>query len=206
VAADARFRSLREPAPRMLYQLARHDEIRREFSIVARGSSAGATSGAIREVGRQVTPGAAQPNVFTFDQLVATHLSRERMLMALSVCFAGIALLLTMMGLYGLLARSVVVRTKEIGLRLALGARAWDAVGLVLRQGLRLVAVGAIVGVGAAFAATRLLSSLLFGVSAANSVIFAGVAAALFLAALAACCIPAWRAARIDPMEALRYE
>jgi predicted permease len=206
VAADARFRSLREPAPRMLYQLARRDEILRDFSVVARGAGTGLTSGAIREVARQVTPGTAQPDVFTFDQLVATHLSRERMLMALSACFAGIALLLTVMGLYGLLARSVVVRTKEIGLRIALGARPRDAVGLVLRQGLRLVAIGAMVGIGAALVMTRLLSSLLFGVSASNPVIFAGVVAALFVVTFAACCIPAWRAARIDPMEALRYE
>ena len=206
VAADARFRSLHEAPPRMMYALARTDEIGSDFFIVARGSSPGAMSGAIREVARQIAPGAAQPNVFTFHQLVASHLSRERMLMGLSGCFAGIALLLTVMGLYGLLTRSVVVRTKEIGLRLALGARPRDALALVLRQGLRLVAVGAVIGLAAAFAVTRLLGSLLFGVSATNPLILAGVVAVLFGVALAASCIPAWRASRIDPMEALRYE
>jgi predicted permease len=206
VAADAHFRSLREESPRMVYNVARKEDFNSEFFIVARGSSAGAMSGAIREVARQIAPDAAQPNVFTFDQLVASHLSRERMLMGLSGCFAGIALLLTVMGLYGLLTRSVVVRTKEIGLRLALGARPRDALALVLRQGLRLVAVGAVIGLTAAFAVTRLLGSLLFGVSATNPLILAGVVAVLFGVALAASCIPAWRASRIDPMEALRYE
>jgi ABC-type antimicrobial peptide transport system permease subunit len=151
-------------------------------------------------------PAAQAPTLFTFNQLVATHLRRERMLMALSACFAGVALLLTVMGLYGLLTRSVVVRTKEIGLRLALGARRRDALALVLRQGLRLVAVGVVIGLAAAFAVTRLLGSLLFGVNATNPLILGGVVVVLVGVALAASCIPAWRASRIDPMEALRYE
>jgi predicted permease len=206
VAADARFRSLREPAPRMMYALARTDEMGSDFFIVARGASAGVTTGAIRESVRRVVPAAQAPTLFTFNQLVATHLRRERMLMALSACFAGIALLLTVMGLYGLLTRSVVVRTKEIGLRLALGARRRDALALVLRQGLRLVAVGVVIGLAAAFAVTRLLGSLLFGVNATNPLILGGVVVVLVGVALAASCIPAWRASRIDPMEALRYE
>jgi hypothetical protein len=206
VAADARFRSLREAAPRMIYQLARHDEMQGEFFLVARGSSAGLTAKAIREATRRIVPAAPQPNVFTFDQLLASHLSRERMLMALSASFAVIALLLTVLGLYGLLARSVVLRRREIGLRLALGARPRDALGLVVRQGLRLIVVGATVGLGAALASVRLLQSLLFGVRATDPVILLAVVAVLFGVALAASCVPAWRAARIDPMDALRYE
>ncbi|HUJ29912.1 MAG TPA: ABC transporter permease [Candidatus Acidoferrum sp.] len=206
IAADARFRSLREEAPHMIYHFARKDEISSEFFVIARGPSAGVVAGAIREAARRVVPTAAPPTVFTFDRLVTTHLRRERMLTALSACFAGVALLLTIMGLYGLLARNVVVRTKEIGLRLALGARPRDALRLVLWQGLRLVFVGAIAGLAAAVAVTRLLGSLLFGVSATDPAIFAGVVVALFAVALGASCIPAWRAARIDPMQALRYE
>jgi predicted permease len=206
VAADARFRSLREEAPHMIYQLPRKDGISSEFFVVARGPSSTVTTGAIREAARRIVPTAPPPNIFTFDELMKVHLRRERMLMGLSGCFACIALLLTVMGLYGLLTRSVVVRTKEIGLRLALGARPRDALALVLRQGLRLVAVGAVIGLTAAFAVTRLLGSLLFGVSATNPLILAGVVAVLFGVALAASCIPAWRASRIDPMEALRYE
>jgi predicted permease len=206
VVADARFRSLREAPPRMLYALARHDELGSEFFILARGSNPGATSAAIRDIAHRVVPAAPSPDVFSFDQLVAMHLSKERMLTALSTCFAGIAVLLTVMGLYGLLARSVLLRTKEIGLRLALGASPRDALRLVLGQGLRLVAIGIVVGLAAALVAVRLLKTLLFGISATNPAVFAGVVVLLFLAALAASCIPAWRAARIDPMTALRYE
>jgi putative ABC transport system permease protein len=206
VAADARLRSLREAPPRVFYELARHGEFGSRFSLVVRGSSTSVASGAIREVSKAIIPAAPQPSVFTFDQLIANHLSRERMLTALSTCFAGIALLLTMMGLYGLLARSVALRTKEIGLRLALGARPGHALALVIRQAARLVAIGTIFGVAAAYAATRLLQSLLFGVSPTEPAIFGGVIALLFAVALAAASIPAWRASRIEPMQALRYE
>ncbi len=206
VAADARFRSLREPAPRMMYQLPRRDEIGSEFFLVARGSSPAVASNSIRDVVRRVIPAAAPPTVFTFDRLVADHLKTERMLTSLSACFAAIALLLTVMGLYGLLARSVVLRTKEIGLRLALGARPRDALGLILWQGLRLVALGAVVGVVAALAITRLLKTFLFGVSATDPVIFAAIIIVLLSVALLACYIPARRAMRVDPMVALRFE
>jgi predicted permease len=206
IAADARFQSLREAAPRMMYALARKDAIGSEFFIIARGANAATVTGAIREAMRRVVPAAEAPTVFTFYQLIATHLRRERMLMALSASFAGIALLLTMMGLYGLLMRSVVVRTKEIGLRLALGARPKDALALVLRHGLRLVMIGAAVGLAAAIGVTRLLGTLLFGISPTDPLILIGVVVALFAVALAASCLPAWRAARIDPMQALRYE
>jgi len=206
VAADAHFRSLREPPPRMMYQLARHDEMQSQFFLVVRGSSSNVVSGAVREAARRVVPGAAPPVVYTFDRLVASHLTRERMLTALSACFATIALLLTVMGLYGLLARSVVLRTKEIGLRLALGANPRDALRLILRQALRLVLIGTIIGTIAALVAVRLLKTLLFGISATNPAIFAAVVLLLFAVALAASCIPAWRAAHIDPMTAVRYE
>jgi putative ABC transport system permease protein len=98
------------------------------------------------------------------------------------------------------------MRTKEIGLRLALGARQRDAVALVLREGLTLVAAGAAAGVAIALAVTRLLGTLLFGVSPTDPLIFAGVLVALFFVALVATSIPARRASRIDPMQALRYE
>jgi predicted permease len=206
VAADARFHSLREEAPRMIYSLARKDEFDSGFFVVARGTNVSATTTAIRDAVRQVAPSAEPPTIFTFDRLVAMHLRRERMLTFLSSSFAAVALLLTAMGLYGLLIRSVVVRTKEIGVRLALGARPRDALALVLSQGMRLVVVGALIGSAAALAVTRLLGTLLFGISAANPLVFVGVLVAVFGVALAASCIPAWRAMRVDPIVALRYE
>ena len=153
-----------------------------------------------------VAPGAPQPSVFTFDNLLATHLRQERMLTALSACFALVALLLTALGLYGLLSRSVVLRTKEIGLRLALGAQPRDALTLVLRQGLRLVMIGTVFGLVAAFGIARVLKSLLLGVQSNSPLLVIAATLALFLIALAASCLPALRAARVDPMEALRYE
>ena len=151
-------------------------------------------------------PGATEPTAFTFNELLAAHLRQERMLMALSACFAGVALLLTALGLYGLLSRSVVVRTKEIGLRLALGAQPRDALALVLWQGLRLVVIGSVFGLIAASGAVKLLRSLLLGSQPDKPLLLITAVAALFIVALAASSIPAWRATKVDPMVALRHE
>jgi predicted permease len=206
IAADARFRSLREEAPRMIYTLARPDGLGSDLFVIARGSNAALAAEAIREAVHRFAPVTEAPTVFTFDSLIKSHLRRERMLTFLSSSFAGVALLLTVMGLYGLLSRSVVVRTREIGLRLALGASPQDALALVLKQGLRLVAIGVVVGLGVALGVARLLGTLLFGITATNPIIFMAVAVIIFSVALVASCIPAWRAARINPMEALRHE
>ena len=128
------------------------------------------------------------------------------MLTTLSLCFAGIALLLTALGLYGVLVRSVTLRTKEIGLRLALGARPGDALGLVIWQALRLVLSGIGIGLLVALGVTRLLRSLLFGVQPDSPLMLAAAAALLIVVALFASYLPARRAAKVDPMVALRYE
>ncbi|MGH9582837.1 MAG: FtsX-like permease family protein, partial [Bryobacteraceae bacterium] len=138
--------------------------------------------------------------------LVEKDLQRERMLMSLSACFAVIALLLTAIGLYGLLARIVTLRTKEIGLRLALGAQPRNAVTPVIRQALQLVLAGIGIGLLAAFGVMRLLRTLLFGVQADNPWMLSAAAAVLILVALLASYIPARRAAKVDPMLALREE
>lgn len=123
-----------------------------------------------------------------------------------SLGFAGIALLLTALGLYGVLARSVTLRTREIGVRVALGARQQDMFALVIRQGLKLVLTGGAVGLAGSLAATRLLHALLFGVSTTNPLMLVVVLAVLVLVAFPACYIPARRATKVDPMVALRYE
>jgi putative ABC transport system permease protein len=206
VAEDARFLSLRETAPRMIYSLAEGDDWGTFFDLAVRSSSTELGADALRHALHEVVPSAVPPTVFTFNELVEAHLQQERMLMMLSLCFAGIALLLTALGLYGVLARGVTLRTREIGVRLALGARQQDMFALVIRQGIRLVLIGGGVGLGVSLAATRLLHTLLFGVNATDPWMLLGIVVVLLLVAFPACYIPARRATRVDPMVALRYE
>jgi len=109
-------------------------------------------------------------------------------------------------GIYGVVSYSVARRTKEFGLRMVLGAQGGDVLGLVMKQGLGMVAIGIVAGLLTAFALTRLMASLLFGVTATDLPTFAGVTALLFAVALAACYLPARRATRVDPIQTLRYE
>src|SRR5713226_10487967 len=128
-------------------------------------------------------------------------LQNERSLSTLSTLFGVLALLLACLGLYGIAAYSVAARTREIGIRMALGARPDDVHRMVIRQGMRLALTGVVVGLAGAFVVSRVLASLLFGIGGADSLIYAGVSL-LVLVALAACYIPARRAARDDPMVA----
>ncbi len=204
VSEDARFLSLREPAPRMLYNPVTDWEWGTQASFAVRSSSLAAE--AIRNAVRKQVPGVPDPEIFTFDELIKNNLEKERMLMSLSVSFGCVALLLVALGLYGVLARSVTLRTKEIGLRLALGAQPRDVVMQVIRRGLHLVIVGAIISVPVALASMRLLKGLLFGINPDNPVAFAMVVVLVFVVVVGVSCIPAWRAARVDPMVAMRYE
>ena len=144
--------------------------------------------------------------VATMDQLLVDSLSRSRFTMLLLGIFAAVALLLAAVGIYGLIAYSVTQRTQELGIRIALGAQRRDVLRLVLAQGTRLALLGLALGVLAALALSRLLATLLFGVTATDPLTFAGVAALLAFVALLACFIPARRATRVDPLVALRYE
>jgi putative ABC transport system permease protein len=120
--------------------------------------------------------------------------------------FAAAALALSCIGLYGLIAYSITQRTREIGVRLALGADRRDVLVMVLKQGLKLAILGAVIGSIAALAAARLITHLLFGVSATDPIVFSGAVLSLAIAALLACLIPAIRATKIDPKTALREE
>jgi putative ABC transport system permease protein len=120
--------------------------------------------------------------------------------------FAGVALVLTLVGLYGVMSYSVVQRTNEIGIRLALGAQARDVLLMIIKQGSFLIVLGLGIGLLGAYAASWLVASLLFGVTAKDPFTFAAVTVLLALVALLACYIPAWRATKVDPMDALRHE
>jgi predicted permease len=140
------------------------------------------------------------------DETISSSLSARRYSMILLGAFAVLALVLSSVGIYGVISYVVGQRTHEIGIRMALGARRIHVLRLVLGQGSRLIAVGITVGVAAALALTRLMASLLFGVSATDPLTFLCVVALLMMVALLACGVPARRAMRVDPMRALRYE
>jgi len=145
-------------------------------------------------------------NLRTMQRVIAGSVVRRRFTTLLLAIFAGLAMLLAAVGLYGVMSYTVSQRTREIGIRMALGAQKADVVKLVVRQGMSLVALGVVLGIVAAAAATRLMSGLLFGVSATDPAVFVGIAALLASVALAANYVPARRAAKVDPMVALRYE
>jgi predicted permease len=144
--------------------------------------------------------------VYTLDDVVAGSLRNQRSSVFLLGSLGALALILTAVGIYGVLAYSVAQQTHELGIRIALGASRGNILGLVLGRGLRVVAIGAAIGIAGAIALTRLMSSLLFGVEPTDPFTFAGVTIVLFLVALLACFIPARRAMRVDPLIALRYE
>jgi len=144
--------------------------------------------------------------VRTMDEIVVDSMSESRTQTWLIGVFAVVALALAALGIYGVMSYSVAQATHDMGVRMALGARAFDVLKLVLGKGILLTAAGLVVGLGGAFSLTRLLSSLLFGVKAIDSLTFSVVAVLLGAIALAACYIPARRATKINPIEALRYE
>jgi predicted permease len=165
-----------------------------------------AVIGGVRAQIQALDPNLAITNVQTIGEILDQGLWAPRMGAALLAIFGGLALVLAALGVYGVLSYSVNQQTREIGIRMAMGAERSDVLQLVVGQGLKLTAAGLVLGVVVALVLTRQLSSLLFGVSASDPVTFGGVALILLLVALLACYIPARRATRVDPLVALRYE
>ncbi|HZF37742.1 MAG TPA: ABC transporter permease, partial [Blastocatellia bacterium] len=175
------------------------------FVIRTRGDAAAITSAA-RNIIRALDPEQPVTAARTMESLIGTSVARARFNTLLLTIFAVVALLLAGVGIYGVMAYSVAQRTREIGVRMALGARVADALWLVVRSGMALALSGVAIGVAASFALTRLMKTLLFDVSATDPLTFAGIPLLLALVALLACLIPARRAAKVDPMIALRCE
>jgi putative ABC transport system permease protein len=142
-------------------------------------------------------------NIETMEQLVSDSMSLRRFSMFLLGVFAALALVLAAIGIYGVLAQSVSQRTHEIGIRMALGAQTRDVLQLIVRQGMSLTVIGIVIGLIGAFALTRLLASLLFGVGATDAGTFLWIPILLGSVSFFACYIPARRAARLDPIKAL---
>jgi putative ABC transport system permease protein len=145
-------------------------------------------------------------NIKTMGQYLAESVERRRFIMLLLAVFAGVGLLLAVVGLYGVMSYAVSQRTHEIGIRVALGAQSSDVIKLIVGQGMLLTLIGIVIGLAAAYGLGGMMSSLLFGVGATDPWTFAGVAALLVWIALLACYLPARRATRVDPLVALRYE
>jgi len=163
-------------------------------------------SSQIQDALRDASGGLPVAHIRSMDQVRSESTARSDFNMKLLTIFAGVALLLAAIGIYGLMAYSVQQRTQEIGIRMALGASPRKVRRMVVRQGLLLAGIGVVIGVGVALGLTRYLKMLLFGVTATDPAVFVSAAVVLTFVALIATYVPALRASRVDPMEALRYE
>jgi predicted permease len=206
VAPDVKYRSLVD-APKPYFYLPLFQQLNSAVTLQARTAddpmlSVGAVRQALREVDRNVFIG----EVSTINGQIEAALSQTRLTATFAGLLGGITLLLAMTGLYGLMTYSVTQRTPELGIRIALGARPADVLHLVLRQGLKLALVGVAVGLVVTVALTRLMASLLYGVSATDPITLTVTAVSLTFVAALACYLPARRATKVDPLVALRAE
>ena len=203
IAGDVRHRALEsDPFPAMYMPAF---EAGSNLVIKTRGDDQ-KFSGAVRRELQALDPNQPVGTIRTMEQWIKISSAAPRYRTTLFALFAGLALMLSAVGIYGVMSYSVGQRTHEIGIRMALGAKQIDVLKLVIRQGMGLVALGVIIGLTGAFALTRIISTLLFGVSTKDPMTFISVAGILAVVALVACYIPAWRATRVDPLVALRYE
>jgi putative ABC transport system permease protein len=174
--------------------------------VVRAANDSAPLEGAIRNVVREVDPTLPVYNLRSMNEVVSKSMVQPRFLALLLATFSAIALFLAAIGIYGVMAYSVTQRTQEIGVRMALGARPLHVLQLVFRQSLIMLLIGVVIGLAGAFALTRLMSTLLFEVTATDPLTYVSVIALLTVVALLACYIPARRAAKVDPLIALRYE
>jgi len=207
VVADVKQEGLAAEATEQMYAPVNQVPSPPSKTLVVRSSSdpTGLVA-AIRRAVLEVDPEQPTTNVRTMEQVTAQSIAQPRLYMTLLGVFGAVALLLAAIGIYSVLAYSVTQRTRELGIRMALGARPLEIVRLVVSQGMLLTGAGIALGLAAAYLLSRTLSSLVYGISPTDATIFAAVPAALGAVALVACYIPARRATRISPVTALRHE
>jgi putative ABC transport system permease protein len=207
VVGDVREDSLEKPPDPTIYvNYRQRPQATQQFTVLIRtDSDPSSIIPSARAILRALDP-AVPPTFSTVEQILSTSLASRRFNLLLVGAFGGSALLLAMAGLYGVMAYVVARRKAEFGIRVALGASAGAIQRMVLKQGFVIAMAGVAIGILGALALTRALRSLLFGLSATDPVTLAGVSAVLIVVALAACYIPARRAAKVDPMVAIRYE
>jgi len=175
------------------------------LAVRAEGDPA-ALAGAIRDMARSIDPSVMLWRIGAMDDLMDEYLAPRRLSLRLVQGFAAVALVLALIGIYGILGYTVSQRVPEIGVRMALGARRGDIVRMVIASGARLGLIGIAAGVAVSLATSRILNGLLFGVEPTDTVTYASVIVLMLVTGLLACAIPAMRAARVNPLSAIRAE
>jgi len=206
IVADVKQYGLAQPSTMQTYEPSLQNPFSGMTLVVRTDGDLGTLSGAIRSEVLAIDREQPLSRIRPLEQIVSESMSKERFLMLLLGIFAAVALTLAAVGLYGVISYSVTQRTHEIGIRAALGAQRKDVLKLIVGQGMMLALIGVGIGLVVAFAATRLMATLLFGITATDAFTFVAIPAILTGVALVSCLVPARRATKVDPMIALRYE